>query len=161
MGHQFLLNVPILIEADLDAVVMYILQQFPRSGYRRMIGYLLARRYRVQEKRVRKSMRRVDPEVVIEKSISPNIIQRRSTLFHLQWLFGIRMVITSLQGTIHYIYVSLTSALTVKGLCSPWRPYTLVLLFCYGSQVEYGILIGCYFQSDSFQLCKITMTHSQ
>ena len=77
MGHQFLLNVPILIEADLDAIVMYILQQFPRSGYRRVIGYLLARRYRVQEKRVRESMRRVDPEVVIEKSISPNIIQRR------------------------------------------------------------------------------------
>ena len=77
MGYQFLLNMPILIEADLDAIVMDILQQFPKSGCKRMIGYLLPRGYRVQEKQVRESMRRVEPEFVIEKSILPNIIQRR------------------------------------------------------------------------------------
>ena len=66
-----------LSEADLDTIVMDIIQQFPKSGYKHMIGHLLARGYRVQEKRVRESMRRVDPEGVIERSISLKIIQRR------------------------------------------------------------------------------------
>lgn len=39
-----------LSEADLDAIAMDIIQKFPKSGYKRMIGYLLARGYRVQEK---------------------------------------------------------------------------------------------------------------
>lgn len=62
---------------DLDNIVKEILEQFPKSGYKRMIGYLMARGHRVQEKRVREAMRRVDPEGVIERSISLNIIHRR------------------------------------------------------------------------------------
>lgn len=65
-----------LSESELDTIVLSILQQFPKSGYKHMIGYLLARGYRVQEKRVRELIRRVDPEGVIERSISLNIIQR-------------------------------------------------------------------------------------
>ena len=66
-----------LSEEELDTIVLQILQQFPKTGYKRMIGYLLARGYRVQEKRVQETMRRVDPEGFIERSISLNIIQRR------------------------------------------------------------------------------------
>ena len=42
---------PNLSEAELDAMVMDIIQQVPKSGY--------------------KSMRKVDPERVIERSVSP------------------------------------------------------------------------------------------
>lgn len=66
-----------LRQQDLDDIVKEILEQFPKTGYKRMIGYLMARGHRVQEKKVRETMRRVDPEGVIERSISLNIIQRR------------------------------------------------------------------------------------
>ena len=62
---------------DLDDMVKEILERFLKTGYKRMIGYLLANGHRVQEKRVRESMRRVDPDGVIERSISLNIIHRR------------------------------------------------------------------------------------
>lgn len=38
---------------------------------------------------------------------------------------------------------------------------TLVLLFWYGLSVGYSILIGSQFWCDSFQLCRIAVTHSQ
>ena len=61
----------------LDVIVRDILDLFPKTGYKRMIGFLMARGHRVQEKRVREVMRRVDPEGVIERSISLHIIHRR------------------------------------------------------------------------------------
>ena len=66
-----------LSKGDLDTIVVGILQQFPKSGYKRIIGYLWARGYRVQERCGRELMRRVDPEGVIERSILLNIIRRR------------------------------------------------------------------------------------
>ena len=66
-----------LRQQDLDNIVKEILEQFPKTGYKRMIGYLMAKGHRVQEKKVREAMRRVDPEGVIERSISLNIIHRR------------------------------------------------------------------------------------
>ncbi len=66
-----------LSNEDLDSIVKEIMDQFPKTGYKRMIGYLMARGHKVQEKRVREAMRRVDPEGVIERSISLNIIHRR------------------------------------------------------------------------------------
>lgn len=66
-----------LTEEALDGIVLQILEQFPKTGYKCMIGYLSSRGFRVQEKLVRESMRRVDPQGVIERSISLNIVQRR------------------------------------------------------------------------------------
>ena len=68
----------ILTQQELDNVVKEILEQFPKTGYKRMIGYLMIGGIRVQEKKVQKAMRRVDPDGVIERSISLTIIHRRT-----------------------------------------------------------------------------------
>ena len=52
-------------QQDLDNIVKEILEQFPKTGYKSMIGYLMASGYRVQEKKVQEAMHRVDPEGVI------------------------------------------------------------------------------------------------
>ena len=41
-----------LTEEALDGIVLQILQQFPKTGYKCMIGYLSSRGFRVQEKLV-------------------------------------------------------------------------------------------------------------
>ena len=95
-----------------------------------MIGYLLARGYRVQGKRVRESMRRVDPEGVIERSISLNIIQRRRysvpspmALWHMD---GQHKLVR--YNPLHII--SLLSVLTFKGPSAPQR--IALLSYCFG-----------------------------
>lgn len=62
---------------DLDVEVRKILQDFPRTGYRRMMGFLRDGNIRVQEERVRECLRRVDYNGVIERSIQLKIINRR------------------------------------------------------------------------------------
>ena len=51
-------------DQQLDQLVSQFLNNFPNSGYRRMTGFLLSAGHRVQQLRVRESMRRVDPNSV-------------------------------------------------------------------------------------------------
>ena len=60
-----------------DQQVLSILQDLPKTGYRRMVGSLKARGVRVQEKRVRRSMLRVDMEGVLSRSVELTTIRRR------------------------------------------------------------------------------------
>ena len=64
-------------DAGLDEIVRDVLKDFPRTGYRRMIGFLKERGLRIQEKRVVECLRRVDYEGVIQRSIELTLINRR------------------------------------------------------------------------------------
>lgn len=60
---------------DLSKVIAEILKTWPRSGYRMVEGCLRARRYKIQQIRVRKLMRFLDPEGTVERW--QNTIKRR------------------------------------------------------------------------------------
>ena len=64
-------------DGELDQQVFSILQDLPKTGYWQMVGPLKARGIRVQEKRVRRSMLRVDMEGVLSRSVELRTIQRR------------------------------------------------------------------------------------
>ena len=49
-----------ITDAELDLAVESILRSFPNAGYKRMSGFLTSRGLRVQQNRIRSSMRRVD-----------------------------------------------------------------------------------------------------
>lgn len=66
-----------MADEDLDQVVSAIVNDFPNCGYKRMTGFLLARGLRVQQERIRESMRRVDPEGVLLRSLQLNTVNRR------------------------------------------------------------------------------------
>lgn len=66
-----------LSDTELDKLVEDILKDFPNCGYRRMSGILESRKVRVQESRVRSSMRNVDPEGVLLRSMQVKLIYRR------------------------------------------------------------------------------------
>jgi len=66
-----------ITDAPLDETVREIMFIFPNTGYKRMSGYLRSRDIRVQQKRVREAMRRVDPEGTILRALEMNVIQRR------------------------------------------------------------------------------------
>ena len=51
-----------ITEAELDAIILDILHNFPNCGYKSMRGHLLCKGHKVQEERIREAMRRVDPE---------------------------------------------------------------------------------------------------
>ncbi|XP_067054671.1 uncharacterized protein [Acropora muricata] len=61
----------------LDRTVQTILRRFPSYGYRRMTGSLLSRGIKVQQVRIRESMRRVNPEGVLLRALTINTITRR------------------------------------------------------------------------------------
>ena len=61
----------------LDRTVCTILRSFPSYGYRRMTGSLLSRGIKVQQVRIRESMRRVNPEGVLLRALTINTINRR------------------------------------------------------------------------------------
>lgn len=63
---------------ELDSTVGEILRTQPYTGYKRMTGYLAARGHRVQQRRIRESMRRVDPEGTLIRALELNVIHRRS-----------------------------------------------------------------------------------
>ena len=54
-------------DSELDESVETILDEFPRTGYRRMKGFLQSKGHRVQEKRVQASMHRVGLEGVLSR----------------------------------------------------------------------------------------------
>ncbi|XP_066935150.1 uncharacterized protein [Clytia hemisphaerica] len=66
-----------ITDDDLDNVVELILKEHPNTGYKRMRGFLTARKMKIQEYRVRESMRRVDPEGVIMRQLRSVPIYRR------------------------------------------------------------------------------------
>lgn len=49
-------------EAELDAIILDTLHNFPNCGYKSMRGHLLCKGLKVQEERIREAMRIVDPE---------------------------------------------------------------------------------------------------
>ena len=66
-----------LEDTELDSNVLEILRNFPNTGYKKMKGYLTARNFKIQEYRIRDSMRRVDPEGVALRALQSRIIVRR------------------------------------------------------------------------------------
>ena len=59
-------------EEHLDSTVNQILPTFPNNGYKRMSGYLRTRGIRIQQRRIRKSMRRVDPQGTLLRALEMN-----------------------------------------------------------------------------------------
>ena len=49
-------------EAELDAIILDILYNFPNCGYKSIWGHLLYTGHKVQEERIREAVKRVDPE---------------------------------------------------------------------------------------------------
>ena len=66
-----------LSDAELDAIVGNIMHEFPNAGYTRMTGLLRSRGQIVQRERIRASMKRVNPEGVMLRSLHLSIIKRR------------------------------------------------------------------------------------
>ena len=64
-------------DKELDVFIGNILREFPNTGYRKMIGYVRAKGYKIQEYRVRESLHRVDLEGFLERTIFLTTIQRR------------------------------------------------------------------------------------
>ena len=54
---------------ELDSVIADIHVEFPLCGYKQMSGHLLSRGIRVQQHRIRESMRRVDPEGTLARRL--------------------------------------------------------------------------------------------
>lgn len=66
-----------LSDQELDEQVLMILQVFPNSGYKQMLGHLRAKGLRITTNKVQESMRRVDPSGVMERSLQLRTIKRR------------------------------------------------------------------------------------
>lgn len=66
-----------LSDERLDETVLSIMENFPNSGYRRMTGFLLNAGHRVQQQRIKESMRRVDPNGVFLGAIEIRTVRRR------------------------------------------------------------------------------------
>ena len=62
----------------LDATVADIIRRFPLFGYRRMTGTLLSRGIKVQQLRIRKSMRRVNPDGVLLRALIIHTVNWRT-----------------------------------------------------------------------------------
>lgn len=62
---------------NLDSSITKIIGNFPNCGYRRMNGLLLASSIKVGEKRIRESMRRVDPNGVLLRALQISVTNRR------------------------------------------------------------------------------------
>lgn len=66
----------VINDAQLDTFVREIQHQYPNCGYRLLKGHLAAMGYRIQENRIRDSLRRVDPVGIMSRWICA--IQRRT-----------------------------------------------------------------------------------
>lgn len=67
-----------MTDQELDDIIKEVLHQFPNSGYKSMRGHLLSRGYKVQENRIRESMRRADPEGTVVRALQIRVTHRRS-----------------------------------------------------------------------------------
>ena len=105
---------------DLDNQVMEVFQMFPNCGYHRMLAFLETKGLRVQEKRVRESMHRVDPEGVLLRTLELQTTHRRAynvysprALFHIdgnhkliRWRFVIHGMIDGYSRMIIFLRCS-------------------------------------------------------
>ena len=66
-----------LSDQELDDIVIEISSQFKNCGYKAMQGHLLARGFKLQEERVRQSMRRTDPEGTFVRALQLKVTHRR------------------------------------------------------------------------------------
>ncbi len=64
-----------LSDDELDHLVYQVHSQFPTCGNQQMLGHLFAQGYRVQQIRVRESLRRIDPEGCMIRQL--RVINRR------------------------------------------------------------------------------------
>ena len=64
-------------EYELDKIVEGIMREFPNSGYKRMTGLLQNGGYRIQQNRIRESMRRVNPDGVLLRALELRAVRRR------------------------------------------------------------------------------------
>ena len=62
---------------NLDKTIKELISRFPSSGYRRMDGLLTSNELKVPERRIRESMKRVDPEGVLIRNLQLTLIHRR------------------------------------------------------------------------------------
>jgi len=62
---------------DLDQIVERLMREFPNSGYKRMTGLLQNAGYRIQQNRIRESMRRVNPDGVLLRALELRAVRRR------------------------------------------------------------------------------------
>ncbi|XP_066935261.1 uncharacterized protein [Clytia hemisphaerica] len=76
-GYSITKTYSAMSDDELDVCVRNILDEFPRTGYRRMKGFLQSDGHRVQEKRVRASMHRVGLEGVLSRSTELKTVRRR------------------------------------------------------------------------------------
>ena len=66
-----------IADNDLESVVYDLVRKFPYVGYKRMTGLLLARGLRIQQNRIRETMRKVDPHGTLFWALSLRPVQRR------------------------------------------------------------------------------------
>ena len=78
--HEFGLSIrssySTITDAVLDSIVESILRSFPNDGYQRMSGFLTSRGLRVQQNGIRSSMRPVDPQGCLLRSLEMNTLHR-------------------------------------------------------------------------------------
>ena len=79
--HEYGLSVRSMFSSmeneDLDQVIRSILLEFPNIGNRRMTGFLRSRGLRIQQRRIREAMRRVNPAGVLLRALELRTIHRR------------------------------------------------------------------------------------
>ena len=64
-------------DEQLDNILSTIISENPQTGYQRMTGYVKVRNIIVQEKRLGETMRKVDPEGVLLRSLQLKVISQR------------------------------------------------------------------------------------
>lgn len=67
-----------IFDIELDNIVSDIYRQFPMCGSQQMKGHLLSKGHRIQQHRIRESIRRVDPEGTALRRLS--VINRRHSV---------------------------------------------------------------------------------
>ena len=66
-----------ITDETLDGLVEGLMREFPNCGYKRMTGLLLNSGRRIQQKRTRECMRRVNPEGVLLRVLELRTVRRR------------------------------------------------------------------------------------
>jgi hypothetical protein len=97
----------IISDERLDTTTLEILTSFPNIGYKRMTGHLRSRGMRIQQKKIRESMRRVDPQGTLIRALEMNIIHRRAysvpsplALWHIDGNHKLIRYVPTVQGCI-------------------------------------------------------------